>query len=165
VTVPAFPDHSFEARVTLVGPLIDPVKRTAKVCISISNDGQLRPGMYADVSVEIDLGEGIGVPFDSVLPTGSKMLVFVDRGFGKLEPRAIQVGCQFLGPSGLRYYQVTDGLWEGIVSSANFLVDAEAQIQGAVRNWHESAESSMAASDKRGVLSGSDSKRSPPPAR
>jgi membrane fusion protein, copper/silver efflux system len=91
VTVPAFPDHSFEARVTLVGPLIDPVKRTAKVCISISNDGQLRPGMYADVSVEIDLGEGIGVPFDSVLPTGSKMLVFVDRGFGKLEPRAIQV--------------------------------------------------------------------------
>jgi hypothetical protein len=38
-----------------------------------------------------------------------------------------------------RYYQIIDGLQEGecIVSNGNFLIDAEAQVQGAVRNFGE----------------------------
>lgn len=68
------------------------------------------------------------------------MLVFVDRGSGKLEPRFIQIGrayVDFTDPNQERYYQILGGLQEGerIVSSANFLIDAEAQIQGAVRDF------------------------------
>src|SRR5258707_835714 len=79
---------------------------------------------------------------DSVLPTGSRMLVFVDRGFGKLEPRFIQVGRQFVefaDENQERYYQIVGGLQEGerIVSGANFLIDAEAQVQGALRDFGE----------------------------
>ena len=64
----------------------------------------------------------------------------VPKGFGKLEPRFIEVGHQFVDPSNPnqeRYYQVIGGLQEGerIVSSANFLIDAEAQVQGAVRDF------------------------------
>jgi len=75
-----------------------------------------------------------------VLPTGSQMLVFLDRGEGRLEPRFIRVGRQFADPQGQlqqRYYEVLDGLHEGdrIVSSANFLIDAESQIQGALKSW------------------------------
>jgi membrane fusion protein, copper/silver efflux system len=141
VTLPALPNRSFEGKIVVISPTIDPVKRTAMVRIDIPNpDGQLRPGMYANVVAEIDAGEGLTIPFDSVLPTGSRMLAFVDKGFGRLEPRFIQVGRQFVDladPNQERYYQVMDGLQEGerIVSSANFLIDAEAQVQGAVRDF------------------------------
>jgi Cu(I)/Ag(I) efflux system membrane fusion protein len=96
--------------------------------------------MYANVVAEIDAGEGLAIPFDSVLPTGLRMLAFVDRGSGKLEPRFVQVGREFVDltdPNQERYFEITGGLKEGerIVSSANFLIDAEAQVQGAVSDF------------------------------
>lgn len=141
VTLPFLPNRSFEGRIAAISPTIDPLKRTAMVRIDIPNpDGQLRPGMYANVVAEIDAGEGLTIPFDSVLPTGLRMLAFVDRGSGRLEPRFIQVGRAFVDltdPHQDRYYQVTGGLQAGerIVSSANFLIDAEAQVQGALKDF------------------------------
>jgi Cu(I)/Ag(I) efflux system membrane fusion protein len=141
VSLPALPNRLFKGKIAVIGATIDPVKRIASVRIDIQNvDGQLRPGMYANVVAEIDAGEGLTIPFDSVLPTGSRMLAFVDTGSGKLEPRFIQVDRQFVDPTDPnqeRYYQVAGGLQEGerIVSSANFLIDAEAQVQGALRDF------------------------------
>jgi membrane fusion protein, copper/silver efflux system len=141
VTLPAFPTRSFAGKIAVIGPTIDPVKRTVAARIDISNpDGELRAGMYANVVAEIDAGEGLTIPFDAVLPTGLRMLAFVDKGSGKLEPRFIQVGRPFVDltdPHQERYYQVTGGLQEGenVVSSANFLIDAEAQVQGALKDF------------------------------
>jgi membrane fusion protein, copper/silver efflux system len=141
VTLPALPNRSLQARVVVIRPTIDPVNRTALARIDIPNpDGQLRPGMFANVIAEIDAGEGLTISVDSVLPTGLGMLAFVDKGSGRLQPRFIQVGRQFVDltdPNQERYYQITGGLQEGdrIVSSANFLIDAEAQVQGAVRDF------------------------------
>jgi membrane fusion protein, copper/silver efflux system len=141
VALPALPNRSFGGKIDVISPIIDPVKHTAMVRIDIPNpDGQLRPGMYANVIVKIQAGEGLTVPFDSVLPTGLRMLAFVDKGFGRLEPRSIQVGREFVDLTDStqeRYYQVTGGLQEGerVVSSANFLIDAEAQIQGAMKDF------------------------------
>ncbi len=141
VALPALANRSFAAKISVISPTIDPVKRTVMVRIDIPNpDGQLRPGMYANVVAEIDAGEGLTIPFDAVLPIGMRMLAFVDRGSGSLEPRFIQVGREFVDltdPNQDRYYQITGGLKEGerIVSSANFLIDAEAQVQGAIRDF------------------------------
>jgi len=140
VTLPAFPSLSFEGKIGAVSPMIDPTKRTGMVRIDVPNpDGKLRPGMYANVVAEIDGGEGLAIPVDSVLPTGLQMLVFVEKGSGRLEPRFIQVGRQFVELTDgkqQRYYQITDGLKEGerVVTSANFLIDAEAQVQGRLKN-------------------------------
>ena len=92
------------------------------------------------MAVEIDAGEDLTIPAEAVLPTGSRMLVFVDKGSGRLEPRFIQVGRQFVDvadPNQDRYYQITSSLKAGerIVSSANFLIDAEAQVQGALSDF------------------------------
>ena len=171
VVLPAFPNRSFEGRISFIGPTIDPVKRTATVRIDIPNpDGQLRPGMYANVVVKIDAGEGLAVPFDAVLPTGSQMLVFVDKGSGTLEPRFIEVGRQFLDPADQkqeRYYEITSGLREGerIVSGANFLVDAEAQMQGAIKDWSEPAESSAETVIDRGAGSSTSGEQTLSPSR
>ena len=142
VTLPAFPDQPFEGTVRVISPSVDPIKHTVRVRIDLPNPAdRLRPGMYANVATEIDCGEGLTVPVEAVLPTGSRMLVFLDRGAGRLEPRFIQVGRQFADreSNGQEeyYYEVLGGLQEGdrIVSSANFLIDAESQIRGAVKGW------------------------------
>jgi RND family efflux transporter MFP subunit len=141
VSLPAFPNQTFQGQIAVINPVIDAAKRTARVRIDIPNPrGQLRPGMYANVEVKIDDGEGLTIPVQAALPTGERMLVFLDRGQGKLLPRYVQVGRSFTTFDGQQqesYYQVVNGLQEGdrIVSSANFLIDAESQVQGALKDW------------------------------
>jgi Cu(I)/Ag(I) efflux system membrane fusion protein len=143
VVFPGLPNRSYQGKISVITPTVDPVKRTSLVRIDIPNpDGQLRPGMYANVNADIDAGEQLTIPFASVLPTGSKMLVFVDGGLGNLEPRLVRVGRQLVESADEneeRYYQIVSGLQEGerIVSGGNFLIDAEAQVQGALRNFEE----------------------------
>jgi membrane fusion protein, copper/silver efflux system len=141
VTLPAFPNQTFQGQIAVINPSIDAAKRTARVRIDIPNPkAQLRPGMYANVEVKIDGGEGLTIPVQAALPTGERMLVFLDRGQGKLLPRYVQVGRSFTTFDGQQqgsYYQVLNGLQEGdrIVASANFLIDAESQVQGALKDW------------------------------
>jgi membrane fusion protein, copper/silver efflux system len=141
VSLPAFPNQTFQGQIAVINPVIDPAKRTTRVRIDIPNTkSQLRPGMYANVEVKIDGGEGLTIPVQAALPTGERMLVFLDRGEGKLLPRYVQVGRSFTTFDGQQqgsYYQVVSGLQEGdrIVDSANFLIDAESQVQGALKDW------------------------------
>jgi Cu(I)/Ag(I) efflux system membrane fusion protein len=141
VSLPAFPNQTFKGQIAVINPVLDAAKRTARVRIDIPNSkAQLRPGMYANVEVKIDDGEGLTIPVQAALPTGERMLVFLDRGQGKLLPRYVQVGRSFTTLDGQQpgsYYQVVNGLQEGdrIVASANFLIDAESQVQGALKDW------------------------------
>src|SRR5580692_8334064 len=141
VNLPAFPNQTFQGQIAVINPVIDAMKRTARVRIDIPNPrGQLRPGMFANVEVKIDGGEGLTIPVQAALPTGERMLVFLDRGQGKLLPRYVQVGRSFTTFDGQQeesYYQVVNGLQAGdrIVASANFLIDAESQVQGALKDW------------------------------
>jgi Cu(I)/Ag(I) efflux system membrane fusion protein len=143
ISVTAFPEKTFHGAIAAIDPRLDAVTRTTRVRIDLANPRQeLRPGMFANVELEIDFGEGLTLPVDAVLPTGSRGLVFVDKGDGKLEPRFVQVEREFTPTEGAeeaRYYQVQSGLKEGerVVSSANFLIDAESQIQGALRDFEE----------------------------
>ena len=101
--------------------------------IDVDNaDSRLRPGAYVDVSLALDEGEGLTVPADSVLPTGERNIVFVDKGAGRLEPRFVRLGGKFG-----ELLWITGGLREGerVVSSGNFLVDAESKVQGALKSW------------------------------
>jgi Cu(I)/Ag(I) efflux system membrane fusion protein len=141
VSLPAFPNQTFQGQIAVINPVIDAAKRTARVRIDIPNPrGQLRPGMYANVEVKIDDGEGLTIPVQAALPTGERMLVFLDHGQGKLLPRYVKVGRSFTtfdGQEQASYYQVLNGVQEGdrIVASANFLIDAESQVQGALKDW------------------------------
>jgi membrane fusion protein, copper/silver efflux system len=141
VTLPSLPREAFRGALAAIDPKVDPVKRTVRVRVDLPNPGRrLLPGMYANAVVHVDAGRGLAVPASAVLPTGSGMLAFVDKGQGKLEPRFIEVGRQFTDledPRRDRYYEVVSGLHAGerVVASANFLIDAESQVQGALKNW------------------------------
>jgi membrane fusion protein, copper/silver efflux system len=117
----------------LVDPFLNGATRTARARISVQNSElKLRPEMYVDAELKSNLGKGLVVPVSAVLPTGTRNVVFVNKGEGKLEPRFIEVGRTFGN-----VYAVKNGLKEGeqVVSSANFLIDAEAKVQGALQAW------------------------------
>jgi Cu(I)/Ag(I) efflux system membrane fusion protein len=133
VTSSAFPSEGFKGTIALVDPFISETKRTARVRIDAANPRMLlRPDMYVDVELVIEKPDCLSVPVEAVLPTGRHDIVFVDKGAGRLEPRFIEIGRKF----GNRY-EVSTGLAQGerVVSSANFLIDAESKIQGALKAW------------------------------
>src|SRR5438067_6652309 len=135
VTAKSYPGESFDGTISLINPFLDEMKRTAKVRIDIPNaDFKLRPGMYVNAELAMDMGEALTVPVSAIMPTGERNVVFVDKGEGKLEPRVVQLGAKYGD-----IYEVKSGLQEGerVVSSANFLIDAESKVQGALKEFEE----------------------------
>src|SRR6266498_4075777 len=134
----SYPGEKFDGTIALINPFLDEAKRTAKVRIDIPNpDFKLRPGMYVNAELAMDMGEGLTIPVSAVMPTGTRTLVFVDKGEGKLEPRPVQLGRKYAD-----IYEVKSGLQENerVVASANFLIDAESKVQGALRGFEEGYE-------------------------
>lgn len=148
ISLTAFLDKTFLGKITAIDPRVDTLTRTTRARIDLDNpQDELRPGMFANIELKIDCGEGLTVPFDAVLPTGSRGLVFVDKGGGKLEPRFVQLVREFSDtedPKQRRYYQIKSGLNEAerVVSSANFLIDAESQLQGALKDFEQPEQTS-----------------------
>src|SRR5438105_8447975 len=135
VTAKSYPGQNFDGTLSLIDPFLDATKRTAKVRIDIPNpDFKLRPGMYVNAELEMDMGAALTVPVSAVMPTGTRSIVFVDKGEGKLEPRIVQLGTKYGD-----IYEVQSGLQENerVVASANFLIDAESKVQGALRGFDE----------------------------
>jgi Cu(I)/Ag(I) efflux system membrane fusion protein len=124
---------SFEGKVTFVYPYLDPKSRTGRVRIELDNEElALKPDMYANVELAIDLGERLRVPDSAVIYTGRRRLVFVDLGEGRLRPQEVELGVR-AGDA----YEVLAGLEEGqrVVTSGNFLIAAESRIRSAARYW------------------------------
>jgi len=133
ITSSADPSLSIPGKIAVVDPFLDETKRTGRVRIDVDNvPAKLRPNAYVDVTLALDEGEGLTVPAEAVLPTGEHNIVFVDKGAGRLEPRYVQLGGKFG-----ELDHITGGLRadERVVSSANFLVDAESKVQGALKSW------------------------------
>lgn len=137
LTTASYPGAGFNGKIAVINPFIDPAKRTARVRIDIANaDFKLRPGMFMNAELAMAMGEGLTIPVSAVMPTGSRNIVFVDKGEGKLEPRLVELGAKY-GDN----YEVRAGLTEGerVVASANFLIDAEAKVQGALKSFDSPA--------------------------
>jgi membrane fusion protein, copper/silver efflux system len=137
VTSKSYPSEKFEGTMSLINPFLDEAKRTAKVRIDIPNpDFKLRPGMYVNADLSMDMGEGLTIPVSAVMPTGMRNVVFIKKGEGKLEPRIVQLGSKY-GES----YEVQSGLRDGeqVVASANFLIDAESKVQQALAEFEPSS--------------------------
>ena len=129
VTVDAYPGKSFRGRVDYILPQIDVNTRTARVRLVFPNPVlKLKPGMYVNVLLKAPLGRQLVVPASALFHSGSRQLVFVSKGDGQFEPREVQTGLQ-VGDQTI----ITKGLQTGepIVTSANFLIDSESQLQAA----------------------------------
>ncbi len=119
-------------RVEFLYPTLNETTRTVRARIAVPNhDGALKPGMYADATILVDLGVQLVIDGDAILDTGTRQIVFVEPKDGQFEPREIVLGDRSDG-----HAVVLKGLVEGerIVTSANFLIDSESRLQAALRS-------------------------------
>ena len=143
MTLASFPGEVYEGEVTFIWPHIDPKTRTVKVRLEFPNpDLKLLPEMYANINLDIPMGEKLSIPVSAVLRTGKRDIVFVDRGAGNIQIRKVELGLKTGS-----YYEVLRGLKEGekVVSRANFLIDSESKVQAAVATWGEEQKSDQGA--------------------
>jgi membrane fusion protein, copper/silver efflux system len=133
VTLNTFPGRTLRGRVDFIYPQVDADTRTAKVRLVFPNpDLQLKPGMFVNIGINLPMGRQLVVPASGVLQSGTREIVFVDRGDGYLDPREVQLGAR-VGDD----FIVLKGLNEGerIITSANFLIDSESQLQAALGSF------------------------------
>ena len=126
----AFPDRKFEGRVAFIDPFLDPKTRTAKVRIEVPNPGGLlKPEMFGEVVLAGKSREGLRIPTDAVIHTGTNSVVFVALPDGKFQPREVR-----LGEGDAELVEVVSGLerGDGVVTRANFLVDSESRLRASL---------------------------------
>lgn len=132
----ALAGRTFTGAVTLIYPHLNAQTRTASIRIEVPNpDEALRPEMYVDAEIETGTPDPVlAVPESAVLDSGARQAVLVDKGDGRFEPREVK-----LGRRGGGYIEITDGLAEGeaVVTSANFLIDAESNLKAALKGFAE----------------------------
>jgi len=128
-TFAAYPGETFRGTVSYVYPTLNAEARTVRVRLELPNPGlKLKPGMYGNVTVQTDAVNTLVVPKEAVLDTGLRQLVYLDRGQGRYEPALVKLGRRSQDD-----VEVLEGLKEGdrIVTSANFLLDAESKLASA----------------------------------
>lgn len=133
VAFDALPGAAVPGKVVSLGASADPVSHRLEVRIALAKaDPRLRPGFAATAEVSVPLGKRLVAPLAAVLPTGTRHVVLVDLGGGKIEPRYVETGLAL--PDG---WEIVSGAREGdrLVTSANYLVEAQARIEGALKGW------------------------------
>jgi len=129
--VDALPGRTYKARVGFIQPGVDTMTRTLTARVEVVNrDGRLRPGMYVTARLATASAQRLTVPLTAVLPTGTRQLVFVNRGDGQFLPRDVQTG---LRSDSL--VEIVSGLKPGdeVVASATYLLDSESNLASAMQ--------------------------------
>jgi Cu(I)/Ag(I) efflux system membrane fusion protein/cobalt-zinc-cadmium efflux system membrane fusion protein len=133
ITVDAYPGRTFNGRMESILPQVDMATRTVRVRLEVANPGvTLKPGMFVNVDLKTNLGRQLVVPASAVLQSGTRQLVFVSDGSGHIESKEV-----VLGPRAGEDFVILKGLQTGqqIVTSANFLIDSESQLQAAAGSY------------------------------
>ena len=132
VSIDAYPGRKWYGRLLFFEPAMNPQTQTLAGYVEVENlDGSLRPKMYATIEFQLPgARNALVVPAQSVLRSGNdRNVVIVDAGDGVFVPREVDLGIESEGR-----IQVVDGLAEGerIVTSSQFLLDSESNLQVAV---------------------------------
>ncbi|MDD5593991.1 MAG: efflux RND transporter periplasmic adaptor subunit, partial [Candidatus Margulisbacteria bacterium] len=131
----AFPGETFTGKIAAVSPVLDPMTRSAKARAEIENPGQkLKPGMYANVTIKVALGNSLAVADEAVINTGKRTIVVMAKGNGQYLSRDVRLGRKAEG-----FYEVLGGLREGdrVVTTGNFLIDSESRLKSTGGGEHQ----------------------------
>ena len=133
ITLTSQPGTVLQGEVSWIQPTLDTASRTVQVRVELDNpDLALKPGMFATVHIQTRLGQDVlAVPSEAILHSGERELVFVAEGQGRFAARPVVTG--LVADDHLT--QVRSGLRAGevVVTSGQFLLDSESQLQEAVQ--------------------------------
>jgi Cu(I)/Ag(I) efflux system membrane fusion protein len=126
----AFPGEIFKGNIIAITPVFDPMTRSVQVRSEVKNpDNKLKPEMFVNAKIHVDLGDKLAVPESAVLDTGLRKIVYLSKEGDILESREITTGQKTED-----YYEVLDGLNEGdtVITSGNFLIDSESKLKAVL---------------------------------
>jgi RND family efflux transporter MFP subunit len=121
----------FRGRLTFIYPEVDPATRRVRVRVELPNPGlTLKPDTFVTLTIDAPPSNALAVPAEAVIDTGLQRYVILARDQGYFEPRVINTGAPAKG-----YYPVVSGLVAGdrVVTSAQFLIDSESNLQAAMQ--------------------------------
>ena len=131
VTAESLPGMKLQGRVGFLEPMVNAQTRTTAARIQVTNRGmRLRPGMFVQTRFVLASGNNaLAIPRSAVVDTGERKLVYVAKGNGIFEGRAVQLGA-VAGDN----FPVLAGLRSGerIVTEGNFLLDSQTRIGGGM---------------------------------
>ena len=137
VQLPYQAGRTIAGTVDRVLPTLDSDTRTVQVRLVFENrDEAFKPGMFATVRIETETRESVlAVPSEAILYSGERRIVFVSLGEGRFEPREVVTGLVADG----HMTEIREGIseHEPVVTSGQFLLDSESQLQEAVRKLIE----------------------------
>jgi len=148
IDLPYLPGRVFTGRVTFIYPYLQQKTRDVVIRLEFDNPEMiLKPDMYADVRIQTPVQEdGIHIPDESVIRSGKRNVVFVDKGNGLFSPRNVILG-KALDDGRI---EILSGLAPGerVVISGQFLLDSESRLKEAVQKMMAAPETSADAAQK-----------------
>jgi cobalt-zinc-cadmium efflux system membrane fusion protein len=93
VAVGAYPNQTWSGRVVAISDALDPVTRTAKLRVVLTNrENRLKPEMFATIHVLRSTFSGVAIPVSAILHEGDSAYVFVQKSPGHFEHRTVTLG-------------------------------------------------------------------------
>ncbi len=133
-TSDTLPGRVYNGTVRFVQPIVDAATRTVDVRVAFPNQaGELRPGLFGTVLLEEPAQTPVlSIPRSAILDSGTRQMVLVETGAGRFAPREVTTGRRASDR-----VEVLEGLTDGenVVVSANFLIDAESNLQSALEGF------------------------------
>jgi len=119
VRLNAYPDRLIRARISNIGPILDPTIRSAKVRLEVENPGIMRIGMFATATFRgVDKQRHAAVPATSILHLHDRDWIYTPAGADSF--RRVEVVAGQMLPSGMQ--EVVSGVRAGDKVVRNALV-------------------------------------------
>lgn len=126
-----WPQQDVSGRIDFIYPQVQGETRTVQARVPLPNPGQRWPvGLMAQVQILLPGGRQLMVPESALIDAGGRQVVLVARGEGRYQARGVRAGRRAEG-----FVVIEHGLQAGeqVVTAANFLLDAESNVQAALR--------------------------------
>lgn len=138
LTTIAYPGEEFSGKIVAIDPVLDMNTRSVRARVQIDNpQNKLKPNMYGDAFIHLDLGERLAVPKEAVLDTGLRKIVYIDLGKGQFKAQEVELGPEAVAVADgqeSKFFPVIKGLSENeiVVTTGNFLIDSQSQLTGGM---------------------------------
>jgi len=121
---------TYDSTIDFIHHVADPQTRTGIVRLVLPHKHlEPKPGTYIDVIFDADSQERLAVPAEAVLYDGTGAKIIESLGDGYFRPVSVETG---ITANGLT--EITSGLEKGqnIVTSGQFMIDAESSLRGGM---------------------------------
>ena len=157
--VVAYPGVEFSGQIVALDPVLDANTRSVRARVKIDNpQAKLKPNMYLDAFIHVDLGENLALPKEAVLDTGIKKIAYIDLGMGKFAAREVEVGQEaiaIIDGQERKFFPVAKGVSENelVVTNGAFLIDSQSQLSaGMSALWGSASEIKQEATQETGEV-------------